>query len=250
MVEPLNAELDRYGVIVISDNDIERFAYRQLRDFRSGYFDSPGPLPIDEFVENYLGIDVFYCGLSLDGSVFGATALNDGAFPILDSYGSVTLKTTTKGNIFIDESACKRMTTLAFTLAHEAGHSQFDTNVNFKRLELNDTVVDTVSDLFGQLPTSRIRTARDWMEHHANRYAVYLLMPKPFVRKLWAVWRSEFFSGKRVTASKPKRLWLVINHIANDLGVAQISIAYRLRELNLISENQFASLEIGNKNIH
>lgn len=245
MVKLANAKYDSFGVLVIHNEDLEAFAYRQLSDYKKGYFKEPHPLDADDFVENYLGIKVGYHALSLNGSLYGATALADGLLPILDSRGEVSLRETKKGQAFVDCEACRNCeTTIRFTLVHESGHSQFDGNVDLKRLRMADSLTDTYADLFGQSAMRGKRTPREWMELHANRYAVYLLMPKRFVRKLWVKHRSAYFSGKRITSSSPKRLWLVISAIAKDLCVAKYSIALRLLELDLISREMFNSLKL------
>jgi len=151
VVKLANAKYDSFGVLVIHNEDLEAFAYRQLSDYKKGYFKEPHPLDADDFVENYLGIKVGYHALSLNGSLYGATALADGLLPILDSRGEVSLRETKKGQAFVDCEACRNCeTTIRFTLVHESGHSQFDGNVDLKRLRMADSLTDTYADLFGQ----------------------------------------------------------------------------------------------------
>lgn len=247
MIKLADPKYNSFGILVISDADIETFVCRQLRDYQKGYFDTPHPLDIDNFLENYLGIKVSYHGLSLNNSTLGATALVNGTIPIIDSLGELSIRDAHKGDIFIDCEACRNCETrIRFTLGHEAGHSQFDTNVNLQKLKISESISDTFTDIFAQeRKTPSKKSPRDWMEHHANRYATYLLMPKIFVRKLWKFYRNIYFSKKRITRLRPKRLWLVIHDIAKELNVAQYSIALRLLELNLISKEMFDSLEVG-----
>ena len=243
MVRLANVKYDSSGVLIISSDELEAFAYRQLSDYQKGYFKEPHPLDIDDFVENYLKIRVDYHTLSLNNGIYGATALADGVLPILDSGGQLSIRKTKKGQVFVDCGACRNCeTTIRFTLAHESGHSQFDCNVDLRRLNIVNSIADTHDDLFGKRAARGGRTPREWMEFHANRYAVCLLMPKRFVHKLWKKYHAAFFSGKRITSRMPKRLWLVISKIAEDLCVAKSSIALRLLELNIISKEMFESL--------
>lgn len=245
MIKLANPKFDSNGVLVITDDELELLAYRQLRDYQKGYFKEPHALDIDDFVENYLRIKVGYHVLSLDQSKLGATALADGILPILDSEGEVSFREVKKGQVFVDCQACKDIeTSIRFTLGHEAGHSQFDTNVDLRRLNISDSLSDTYLDIFGQRKRRGKWMPREWMEHHANRYAVYVLMPKAFVNKLWKKYHDKYFRGKRITVNSPKRLWRVIHDIAADLRVAQSSIAFRLAELGTISREMLNSLNM------
>lgn len=245
MIKLAEPKYDSNGVLVIKDEEIELLAYRQLRDYQKGYFKEPHALNVDDFVENYLKVKVGYHVLSLDQSKLGAAALTDGILPILDSNGEVSFREIKKGQIFIDCQACKEIETrIRFTLGHEAGHSQFDTNIDLGRLNLSDSVSDTFVDIFDQKSKRGKRTPREWMEHHANRYAVYLLMPRIFVTKLWKKYHDDYFLGRKITQHSPKRLWKIVHDIASDLCVAQHSIALRLAELNIISREMFNSLKL------
>ena len=248
MIKLADPQYDSYGVLVIKDDDIESFAYRQLSDYQKGYFDEPHPLDIDEFVENYLGIKVGYHTLSLDQSKLGATVLADGILPILDSEGEISFREVRKGDVFVDCQACKNIeTSIRFSLGHEAGHSQFDTNVDIEQLNFSESICDTFNDIFRQKKRRGKRTPREWMEHHANHYAVCILMPRAFVEELWFKYRDQYFQGRQIACNLPKRLWKAIHDIAIDLQVAQSAIAYRLLELELISKEEFDSLNLNEK---
>ena len=245
MLKMTKAKLDSNGVYVLTDKEIESFAYRQLSDYRKDYFKNPCALDVDDFVENYLKIKVNYYGLSLNKNIYGLTIIEDGVLPILDSENKAVCKEVRKGEVFVDAEACRdRETSIRFTLLHESAHAQFDLHVHLDEEQESQTIGDTYAELFGESKKHWLRTSRDWMEHHANRYAVYLLMPKRFVRTLWKERRARYFEGRRITAARPKRLWLVIRDIASQLGVAQSAIAYRLLDLNLISRDMFDSLNI------
>lgn len=245
MAKLMSAKYDSFGVLIATFDEIEAFAYHQLSEYKKGYFKEPHPLDVDDFVENYLGIKVGYYGLSKDKSVYGVTALSNGLLPIIDSAGEVSCREIEKGQVFVDCEACgNRETTIRFTLLHESGHFQFDVNVDLNRSDIHCCLTDTYLEIFGQKPGRAKKSPREWMEAHANKYATCLLMPRRFVRQLWAKHRKAYFEGKRITSSRPKRLWKVICAIAEDLCVAQTSIAYRLLEVNLISKEMFDSLDL------
>lgn len=54
MVELKNARYTKYGSVQVSNNDLEYFAYAQLKEFDKTHFKKPHALNIDEFVEFYL----------------------------------------------------------------------------------------------------------------------------------------------------------------------------------------------------
>ena len=83
------------------------------------------------------------------------------------------------------------------------------------------------------------------MEHQANKYATYILMPKQFVVKLFKEKHKELFTNKhRLSKLCPKRTRRLIGSIAEELKVSKKAIAYRLRDLELISEDVFCSLNL------
>ncbi|MCR5349318.1 MAG: hypothetical protein K6E59_06925 [Bacilli bacterium] len=245
MIKLAKPKFDSHGVLVIRDDEIESFAYRQLRDYQKDYFKEPHPLDIDDFVENYLGIKVSYHTLTRDGSKLGATALVDGFLPIIDDDGEISARFVKKGEIVIDLQAYGGFETcIRFSLSHEAWHSQFDLSVDTNGLDIMNAVSYTYAGPLDEPRQYKGRTPREWMEHHANRYAVYILMPKTFVKRLWKKYHAAILGGKRITKNSPDRLWRVIRSIATQLKVSLSSIALRLKELKIISKEVFDSLEL------
>ena len=73
MLKLSNATYTKDGVLVISDEQLEAFAYAQLKNYDKNYFKAPHALDVDDFVENYLHRKLIYYKLSLDQSVLGMT---------------------------------------------------------------------------------------------------------------------------------------------------------------------------------
>lgn len=238
-----NATYTKDGVLVIYDEELEAFAYAQLKDYDKNYFKTPHALDVDDFVENYLHRKVIYYKLSLDKSVLGITAISDGKISVVNSDNKLDVKIFPKGTMCIDLDACDSETRANFTIIHEAGHSQFDMNVNPAILENKLVIQDTYLMIGGTLFKIKARTPKDWMEHHADKYATFILMPKKFVVKLFKEKHKEYFNGeRRLTKHRPQRTWLMIASIAEILNVSKKAMAYRLRDLDLISEEVFLSL--------
>ena len=248
MIKLKNANLTKYGSVQVHDVDLEVFAYNQLKEYQKNYFTIPKSLDIDDFVEYYLNKTVLYYQLSTIDSkrrILGSTAISDGKLAIINEEGIPEVKVFKKGTICIDDLACNCEVRRRFTLAHEAWHSQFDLNLNKDLLDSVDSIKDTLYSFSYDIYLGNKRSPREWVEYHANKYAVYLLMPKTFVKKLFKQYHKEFFKGRyRLTKKHPKRVWKMIITIANDLSVSKEAMAYRLLELNLISYDVFLSLDM------
>lgn len=240
-----NAAYTKEGVLVVTDDELEAFAYAQLKDYDKDYFKTPHALDVDDFVENYLRRKVIYFKLSLDKSVLGVTAITDGKISVINSENKLDVKIFPKGTICIDLEACCSETRTNFTILHEAGHSQFDMKVIPSVLENKSIIQDTYLMIDGAIFKIKEKSSLDWMGHHANKYATYILMPKKFVVKLFNAKHKEYFSSeRRLTKNRPQRTWLMISSIAEILGVSKKAMAYRLRDLHLISKEIFLSLEL------
>ena len=146
-----NATYTKDGVLVIYDEELETFAYAQLKDYDKNYFKTPRALDVDDFVENYLHRKVIYYKLSLDKSVLGITAISDGKISVVNSDNKLDVKIFPKGTMCIDLDACDSETRANFTIIHEAGHSQFDMNVNPAILENKSVIQDTYLMIGGTL---------------------------------------------------------------------------------------------------
>lgn len=239
------AKYTKNGILVIKDDELEAFAYAQLKDYDKHYFKNPHALDVDDFVENYLQRNVLYYKISLDKSVLGMTAISDGKISIIDVDGKLDVKLFPKGTICVDLDACESETRINYTIIHESGHSQFDMNVNPSILENKTVIRDTYLTIGGAFSKLRVKTEKEWIEHHADKYATFILMPKKFVVRLFKEKHKKFFSTKRrLSKLHPKRTWLMIASIAEILHVSKMAVAYRIRNLGLISEEIFNSLEL------
>ena len=247
MVELLNAKITKYGSIQIKNKDLELFAYAQLKEFDKNYFKEPHPLDIDSFVEFYLNKTVLYYQLSPKDSkkILGTTIISEGKTPIINECGHIELKIFKKGTIIIDTNACDIEQRRRFTLAHEAWHSQFDLDIESIMLNNDNFIYNNDFTNDSTFFPRKKWSQKQWIEYHADMYSTYLLMPRKFVHALFKKFHKECFGKeKRLTAKKSKRTWLIIKLISDALYVSKKAVAYRLRELNLISKNVFDSLTL------
>lgn len=248
MVKLKNARITKYGSVQVSNDDLERFAYAQLKEYDKNYFKEPHALNIDDFVEFYLKKKVYYYQLSLTDTtdkILGTTTISDGRIVIINDDGELDIRNVKCGEICIDEKACVTEERRRFTLAHEAWHSQFDLHLNKGMLDSASKLKDTVVQIEQPFKSIECKTPLQWIEYHANKYPVYLMMPKRFVVRLFKEKHHEFFKGKRkLSKCHPQRVWLIIISLAKILQVSKKAMAYRLKELFLISDDVFLSLNI------
>lgn len=245
MVKWAKQHFNNKGVLQVKDEELEAFAYAQLRDYKKDYFKTIHPLDVEDFIENYLNIKIEYQKLSPNKSRFGMTAITDGIVPIISDEGKFEYRFFKAGTICVDVDVCNNKDCLInSTLCHEAGHSQFDLFINKELLNGASYITDTVI-VDGR--TIKRRNDTDWMEYHANKYMSYLLMPAQFVRKLYKIKHQEIMPGQRLGVRQRKLIWKVVYAMAKELFVSPTAMAWRMLSLKIISEDIFNALEIHKK---
>ncbi len=238
---------NEYGVLQVKDEELEAFAYAQLKDYKKDYFKVPFALNVDDFIENYLKIKVQFQRLSPNNSRYGMIAISSGVVPVMNEENKPDLRFFEKGTICVDLEACKNDEhIIGFTLIHESAHSQFDLYVN-KALLDGETYINDEKLLDGKNLIVKRRTQKDWMEYHANKYTSYILMPAQFVRKLYKQKHAEIMPGQRLGARQRKLIWKMIYAVAEELNVSGTAMAWRFLTLGIISQSLFDALEINHK---
>lgn len=235
---------NEYGVLQVKDEILEDFAYAQLKDYKKSYFKKIQSLDVDDFIENYLKINVQFQRLSPNSSRYGMTAISGGVVPIMNEDNKPDLRYFDKGTICVDLEACKNdENIIRFTLIHECGHSQFDKYVNKSLLD-GETYIGDEKILDGKNLIVKKRTQKDWMEYHANKYASYILMPAPFVKKLYKQKHDEIMPGQRLGVRQRKLIWKMIYAVADELNVSGTAMAWRFLTLGIISQKLFDALNM------
>lgn len=180
------------GLLLLYKSDIEEIAELHLKDFDSKILEEPMPTPIEEFLENYLCLDMDYADITPDASVLGLTTFDDGVLGVYDSensqYKDIFVR---EGTVVIDNTLLseEREGRCRFTCGHEGGHwilhrEMFKLNENQLNIFdiLNDKEVTSIKCLkrnFENYCCKRtFKTDNDWMEWQANFISSCLLMPK------------------------------------------------------------------------
>lgn len=227
------------GTVYCKNEEIEHFAYAQLRWLDKDYFKTPKPLDPERFVQDYLGVTVQFQRLTSLGDVLGATILEPGSIEILNEEDQKELRPAARGEIYIDTKACyDNDCVVNYTIMHEAWHRQFDMDSSGACLCRGFCLADTVKEIV----QDHSKPVKDWREYRADKYSSYILMPKKFVRIKYKEIRAEY-SGSRITGGKVRFGWKVIAELADFFTVSKAAMLNRVRELGLISGNVYESMK-------
>ena len=120
--------------MILSHKQIEEIAVAVIKDFNAFFFGDDEEdiriaraTPIDQFAKDYLGLDVSFARLSLDGSICGLTAYTDTEY-IIEQFGAKRRIPLKQNQVLLDEEFIKpgKIRQLCgkrrFTLAHECAH--------------------------------------------------------------------------------------------------------------------------------
>lgn len=243
------------GLPLLYKSDIEEIAEMYLWNFNPQILKEPMQTPIDEFLENYLKLDMDYKDITQDGSILGLTAFDNGFLNVYDSESkkirNIYVK---KGTVIIDNSLLteNQEGRYNFTGGHEAGHwilhremfrakrDQFGFWDSINGKEVSSIKCFKMS--FENYASRRtFKTNNDWMEWQANYMASCLLMPK----KIFKVVTSEIFKKFRINGDyiilgqdfKTDEIAVEIaKKISRVFGVSVTAASIRLSQLRFIRE--------------
>lgn len=186
--------IDRQALLVLQEHTA-----------KSGLDGITAPIPLDDIIEQHLGLGFDFDDLGpLGEDVLGATFVDESG----------------KGHVVVDESLEQDPRgRLEFTQAHEAGHWVLHRHIILRAINSKDlfkksggTYVVACRDI----GVHKHRKARG--EIQADRFAGALLMPFPLVKQSW----ERLFGGepKAVgTKEQPVEKWAMMDHqVARDLA--------------------------------
>lgn len=178
------------GLPLLYRDDIEKIAELYIEDFDSKLLDEPMPTPIEEFLENYLHLNMDYADITPDASILGLTAFDNGLLTVYD------LENDREKNIYVKEGTVIIDNTLLsevqkgrcrFTCGHEGGHwilhrdmfKKYKKQKDIFNKDKKEKSINCLKRNFQNYSSKRMFTTdNDWMEWHANLMASCLLMPK------------------------------------------------------------------------
>ncbi|HAL74161.1 MAG TPA: hypothetical protein DCM45_03590 [Clostridiales bacterium] len=227
------------GVSRLSSLDIERLAYNQLSVYNKTLLTQPGNLDIDDFAENYLGINLDFAELSNNGSILGMLAFSDCVVPIYDSEQNEMRSLNVKaGTALIDSTSIKRHEYRGrFTIAHECAHWLLH-RPSYQGQSIICRKTGTTDHI-------------DWLEWQADNFASALLMPAVAVHAFMKNYVSEHRESMKMKYqllgeyyARAKREQ-IIRIAAITFGVSILAAEIRLLKLKYLKPRQYRQPEPG-----
>jgi len=209
---------------ILSNNEIDEFACSVLEDYEPGLLCEPGMIDYEHFIESYMEMDLLYKDIYYEENtppIYGITVFRDCTVKIFDREESrISSRIIRANTVILDNSATKNNGMAMFTALHESGHYFMHKGVYsiFRAGQVCCRRKNT------KVPDGRSnRTAEQWREHQANRFASSLAMPDrtffPFVNNMlreYNLWKRCIILGQDAD----------LDIVANDLLPESISEVY------------------------
>ncbi|WP_195603699.1 ImmA/IrrE family metallo-endopeptidase [Clostridium tyrobutyricum] len=243
------------GLPLLYKNDIEQISKLYLEDFNSKILEEPVPTPIEEFLENYLGLDPDYADITPDGSVLGLTTFDSGNLTVYDlennRYRDISVE---RGTVIIDNTLVSgdQEGRFRFTCGHECGHwilhrDMFKSDENQLNIfdMLNNKEAKSIKCLkrnFEKYSSKRtLETDNDWMEWQANFISSCFVMPKDtFIMASLNIFRKVGIYTDYIVLGQDFDTYEFADDMSRRLSkIFNVSIqaaSIRLRQLKLIRE--------------
>jgi len=238
------------GVPILKNATIEADAERMLRDYNPSLLETPQPLNVEDFTENYLGLRIHHQNLSHNGSIWGRMVFYNSQIPVyVPSLDRAEFCSVEADTVLIDNSLEDERSAALFrsTMMHECGHKVY--HKQYFRKESEPSMWLTAAcepiratacrqaDIVGFRSDGRHKliTDNDWLEHQAKYFSAAMLMPAPMV---WRVYDElEIGENMRASASKESEYDFIF-WLTSIFRVSAYSAEIRIRQLRLDYESQ------------
>ena len=114
------------GIPILKDNEIDSYAELLLRLYDSTLLSEPQEIDIEDFVENYLKLDLRYLKLSHSGYIWGRMVFANTKILVYDEANNATNEEPVEGNTVVIDTRLaediRKEHALRSTVAHEGGH--------------------------------------------------------------------------------------------------------------------------------
>lgn len=122
-----------------------------------------------------------------------------------------------------------------FIIGHEFGHFLLH-----QKLRINQELMNSFSDSQYDftIGKNRLENPRHWVEWQANYFSASLLLPKAsIIAKVWQYQKAKHNLIFDDNYENQKKFRKIISKLATHFNVSKTSVIYRLKELNMISDN-------------
>lgn len=236
----ISIDRNRNGIPYLCKRDIEEIAYTYLKRFNTELLKSPAPTPIEQFVENYLKLEMDYIDITPDESVLGMTIFDSGFITVYNSENQSKRNVFVKeGTVVIENALLKpsQENRYRFTCGHEAGHWILHRNVFKKLIQTNTKANICLERNVRNMPKKKLETDEDWMEWQANYLCSCLLMPQMTFRyAAYNILRKAGIKADYVNNAYAGIFYYICSKLADAFNVSLQAAYIRLKELNIIRE--------------
>ena len=247
----MNIPVRGNGIPVLSKQDIDNLAEQFLFEYDKTLTTIAKPIPIEDIIENYLGLEIDFKCLDKNKTILGLTAFNEGPLevynPALDQKEVINVSEGTiiiENQLVEDENLAGRY---RFTCSHETSHwllhrKKFEKDKNQMKMFEEKQVVGikclsrNIENIFGR---NNISTDDDWLEWQADSMGGAILMPKK-------AFTLEFIETLRRLDIRQNYIYVdsqkcniqicnkVIAHLARKFNVSKKAVKVRLSKFNLL----------------
>lgn len=243
----INIPRKKNGLPCVTKSHIEKIIQLHLEKFNRDLLKEPVPIPIEEFLQNYLNLEMDYTDITRDISVFGLTAFESGYLKVYDLQSNEEKFIYVKeGTVVIDNSILKREGMFRFTCGHECGHWIFHREM-FK-LDKKQSNTAKCSYRSKVLTGKKFKTDEEWMEWQANYASACLIMPaETFIIAAHKIFRDVNIKDGSITLGKDSRIDVfakcyIPRKLASIFKVSMQAASIRLKELKLIEYTKILSI--------
>jgi hypothetical protein len=220
----------KIGVPVLTDVMIEAKAYSLLSKYDSRLLEHPVRIPIPlllNYLKNDFNLEIIATSLGTRGShrILGKTVLS-------------------KNLICFDKDLIHNEILFNFTAAHEIGHWLLHRSKKIAIRDSGGALEETDECEIDYWGRERLKTQRDWIEHHANVFACSLLMPRLTFRRSVELVQDQmgivkdggkmFLDSQR---SSEKDLDKMLLFLRDFWGTPKESVLIRLKSLDILIED-------------
>lgn len=215
-----------------SYEEIENLCEAAVKDFfKRKHYTNSCCVEIEGFVTDYLGLPIVYEKMR-EPDMGRIGYLSDGERPIWVYRGGKTIQVLFPANVIVIDDSMQQTKEIGrkrFTIAHEAGHFILERHVPAQ----THAAFHSEFDVEMNYSTDMMREMMSMNEAFANRAAGYLLMPRFLVERTLKKYND---SKKLITYDgyvMPQETKLLIQSMADSLGVNYTPCFMRLKELDL-----------------
>ncbi|WP_299209999.1 ImmA/IrrE family metallo-endopeptidase [uncultured Dokdonia sp.] len=206
-----------YGIDLLSKDDIDEISKKELNKFDTSYLVNAYGLSVQDLTE--------YLKSQYDIEIFNFNPKENKYLGTCD---------IDKKTIGISKKIVNTPREL-FTIGHEFGHFLLH-----QKLRINQEIMNSFSDskFDFKIGKNRLENPRHWVEWQANYFSASLLLPKAsIIAKAWQYQNAKHNLIFDDNYDNQKKFRRIVGKLANHFSVSKTSVIYRLRELNMISDN-------------